>query len=57
VDWFTEFRTDGDDTTSGALVCLFPIFVVETGGIDNSLLSLYKSEKVRERIGVQQEKS
>jgi len=54
MDRFTEFRTDGDNTTSGALIRLFPIFVVETGGIDNGLLSLYKSESERERIAVQQ---
>jgi hypothetical protein len=40
VDWFAEFGADGDDTAGGTLVRLFPVLVVETGCIDNSLLRL-----------------
>ena len=56
VDWFAELRTNGDDATGRALVRLFPIFVVETRGIDNSLLSLYQLEKgTREGRGTARE--
>jgi hypothetical protein len=42
VDWFAEFGADGDDTAGGTLVRLFPVFVIETRCIDNSLFSLQR---------------
>ena len=38
VDRLTHLRADGDNTTSSTLVGLLPVGIVETGGINDSLL-------------------